>query len=309
MIKIVAAIMIVSFSSFGQDGKLDCKKALKKTPYFARHDFDVQHDSFKMDVEILMNCGDLDSIDIQLLNGSMIAALMIELTHDEQEITYNTIINSINELKRTDDYSKFREAILAYQMLENKLVTVEDFENDMELLFKIGMSSLELENFQAFILTNTEENLTYREALVRFKIAEVNSKPAPPEKVDFIQLTDLESAIKQGEEDGKKVLLFFSAHNCINALKVEQNILTDDEVKLLMHEKFTCFIADVDDRTLDKVTNRAIGEKFLKLQIDNFKITVQPYFCIIDGNGNVLSDIGETKSPEEFIEFLNKGLD
>ena len=63
-----------------------------------------------------------------------------------------------------------------------------------------------------------------------------------------------------------------------------------------------------DDRSPDKETNSTFGKKFTKLQTDNFKTNYQPYFCIINYRGKVISDIGYTKTTEEFVEFLNKGL-
>lgn len=306
--KIISAFLLFSLTSCGQQSKFDCKKNLDKTPYFVRHRVAEPSDSLQIDFEILRNCGKLDSIDSELLTGPMLGSILIQHATNDKIITYNTILNSINAFKKTDSYPKFRDAIIASKTLENKIVTTEDFEKDKELLVKAGLPQSELDSFKTFIQSNVSQKITYKEAFVKYSSRKQSSLPPPPEKIEFNKLVDIESAIKTGKENGKRVLLYFSCYACVNARIVEDRILTDNQIKSLLAEKFNYFIAYVDDRSEDKVTNSTFGEKFIKLQADNFKTNYQPYFCIIDNNGKVLSEIGYTNKTEEFIEFLNKGL-
>lgn len=306
--KIISAFLLLSLTSYGQQNKFDCNKTLDKTPYFVRHSVAEPSDSLQMDFDILRNCGKLDSIDSELLTGPMLGSIMIQHLTNDKVITYNTILKSISAFKKTDNYPKFRDAIITSKTLENKIVTTEEFEKDKELLIKAGLPQSELDGFKAFIQANTSQKMTYKEAFAKYSSTKQNSQPSPPGKIEFSMLSDLESAIKTGKENGKKVLLYFSCYACVNARKVEDRILTDNQVKSLLVEKFNYFIAYVDDRSEDKATNSTVGKKFIKLQADNFKTNYQPYFCIIDNDGKVLSEIGYTSKTEEFIEFLNKGL-
>jgi len=306
--KIISSLLLFSLTSCGQQSKFDCKKTLNKTPYFGRHSVSEPNDSLQIDFDILRNCGKLDSIDSELLTGPLLGSIMFQHATNDKVITYNTILKSINAFKKTDNYSKFRDAIIASKTLENKIVTTEAFEKDKELLIKAGLPQSELDGFKTFIQSNASQKMTYKEAFAKYSSTKQSSQPPTPEKIEFNKLVDLESALKIGKENGKKVLLYFSCYACVNARKVEDRILTDNQIKSLLAEKFNYFIAYVDDRSEDKATNSTVGEKFIKLQADNFKTSYQPYFCIIDNSGKVISEIGYTNKTEEFIEFLNKGL-
>jgi len=306
--KIISAILLISLASCGQPSKFDCKKTLDKVPYFVRHNITEPNDSLQIDFDILRSCSKLDSIDSELLTGPMLGSIMIQQATNDKVITYNTILKSINAFKKTDNYPKFRDAIIASKTLENKIVTAEGFEKDKDLLVKAGMPQSDLDAFKIYIQSNGSQKMTYKEAFEKYSASKQNSQPSPPDKIEFNKLVDIESAIKKGKENGKRVLLYFSCYACVNARKVEDRILKDNQVKSLLTEKFNYFIAYVDDRSEDKGTKSTVGEKFIKLQTDNFKTSYQPYFCIIDNAGKILSEIGYTGKTEEFIEFLNKGL-
>jgi len=306
--KIISAILLISLVSCGQPGKFDCKKTLDGIPYFLRHSITESSDSLQIDFEILKDCGELDSIDSELLTGPMLGSIMIQQATNDKVITYNTILKSIKAFKKTDNYSKFRDAIIASKTLENKIITVDEFEKDKDLLVKAGMPISELDAFKDFIQSHYSQKMTYKEAFTKYSASKQNSQPPPPDKIVFNKLVDIESAIKTAKESGKRVLLYFSCYACVNARKVEDRILTDNQVKTLLTEKFSYFIAYTDDRGEDKATNSTVGKKFIKLQSDNFKSSYQPYFCIIDNSGKVLSEIGYTNKTEEFIAFLNNGL-
>ena len=300
--------MLFSLASCGQQNSADCKKILERTPYFIRHSVTETNDSLQMDFDILKICGKLDTIDNELLTGPILGSIMIQHQTKHKKITYNTILNSINAFKKTDNYSKFRDAIIASKTLENKIVSAEVFEKDKDLLLKAGLSQSELDGFKTYIQSNTSQKMTYRKAFAKYSAEKEKSQPTPPEKIEFNKLIDVESAIKVGKENGKRVLIYFSGYACINSRKVEDRILTDDQVKTMLSEKFVCFIAHTDDRTVDKASNSTLGKKFIKIQADNFKSSFQPNFYIIDENGKILSEIGYTSKTEEFIEFLKKGL-
>lgn len=307
-IKTILAFLLISLSALGQEEKFNCIKNLNKTPYFLRHNATEPNDSLQLDFDILKSCGKLDSIDSELLTGPMLGTIIIQYATHDKVITYSSIIKSINEFKKTDSYSEFREAIIASKTLENKTATIDGFEKDKEILLKAGLTQSELEGFKLFIKSNSSQLMTYKEAFAKYTEFKQSSQPLPPEKIEFNKLVDIESAIKTGKENGKKVLLYFSCYACVNARKVEDRVLTDNQVKSILYEKFNYFIAYTDDRSIDKATNSTVGKKNIKMQSDNFKTNFQPYFCIIDNDGKVLSEIANTLDTAEFIEFLKKGL-
>ncbi|MBL7888650.1 MAG: hypothetical protein JNL24_03800 [Bacteroidia bacterium] len=306
-IKLILFILLFSAPLFSQAQK-DCKQVLDKIPYFVSHAVTEPNDSINNDFDILKSCGNLDSIDSELLSGPMIASILMQHATEEKLITYHTILKSFNSFKQSENYSKLRNAIIASKTLENKIVSIEVFEKDKELLLQAGLPPSELEPFKKFIQSNDFQNITYKQAFALYSLSKDNTASTLPEKLEFTKLTDLESAIKTGKGNGKKVLLYFSGYACVNARKIEDRVLIDNQVKSIIAEKFNYFIAYTDDKTEDIATGSTVGAKFIKLQTEQFKTNYQPYFCIINESGKVLSEIGYTNNTQEFIEFLNKGL-
>lgn len=306
--KILSTFIFISLTSYGQQNNLDCSKVLNKTPYFITNKVIEPSDSLQLDFDILKNCGKLDSIDIGLLSGPMLGTIMIQDATNNTLTTYKSIIESINDFKKTEQYSKNREALIISKTLENKIVTADELEKDKELLIKVGLSDKEFEGFRKFVLTNSSQNLTYKDAFTKYSADKQSSQPSSTEIIEFNKFVEIESAINTGKENGKKVLLYFSCYGCINARKVEERVLNDKKVKSLLKENYMLFIAYSDDRSKDPATGSTVGEKIIKLQSDNFKTDYQPYFCVIDYNGKLLSEIGYTTKPSEFIDFLKKGM-
>lgn len=237
-----------------------------------------------MDFDILKKCGELDSIDSSLLlNESWINVIMMNRlymnypfgTNDtilkfNQVTTYDTILRYIDVYKKTKQYTEFRSGFMSSTQLIEKQKSKDAF-------------------FEKYLNVNG-----------------IRTPPAP-EKIEFNKLEDVKTAIQIAKKSGKRALLYFSCHTCAKAQEVENGILTYDPIKRLVAENFSCFIAHTDDKEVDPKTNSTLGKKFSKLQLDKFKADLQPYFCIIDYNGKVLSEIFYTSYTEDFIDFLNKG--
>lgn len=302
-------LLTITLTSYAQTNDFDCAKNLNKIPYFARHNNSEQpSDSLQIDIQILKNCGHLDSIDNEILTGPMLGAMMVKLISNGKKTTYQELINDINEFKKSPAYPKFRETVITSRIFEKKMVDMNSFEKDKELLIKLQMQEDEIAKFHVFLKANASEKMTYKEALTKYW----NSKPdhqLPERKViQFSELTDLDNAIKAGKENNKRILIYFTCWACVNSRKMELQILTDNDVKALINQKFVYFAAYVDSRELDETTKSTIGKKHQQLQHDKFKSNWQPQFYIIDDKGQVISEISYTTSTDEFIQFLNKGL-
>lgn len=281
--KIIVSFIILALTSCGQPKASDCAIVLKRTPYFIRHGFE-RNDSLQMDFDILKKCGELDSIDSALLlNESWMMVIMTNswymnytfgnkdnILQNNQVTTYDTILRYIYLYKKSSQYTEFRSGFMSPTQRIEKQKSNDAY-------------------FEKYLNANG-----------------VRTPPAP-EKIEFYRLEDIKTAIQIAKKSGKRALLYFSCHTCAKALEVENGILTYDPIKRLMAENFSCFIAHTDDKEVDPKTNSTLGKKFSKLQLDKFKTDLQPYFCIIDYNGKVLSEIFYTSYTEDFIDFLNKG--
>ncbi len=303
-------LLLASLFSKGQTTEPDCKKILDKEPYFMHRPANLSKDSVQLDMDILRRCGNLDSIDNELLKGSVLGTLLVELATKSKVVTYRDILNSINQFKKGEDYLKFRETIIISKTLERKIVTREELEKDKELLAKVGMPGDEIEKFKLFIDVNADEQMTYKEAFEKFISSRPSYLTSKSEKkiLEFEDLIDVDHAIKVSVKKNKKVLIYFTCYACVNARKMEDFVLTDERVKMILTQKYSYFAAYVDAKNPDSKSHLTVGQKYQKLQSEKFKSSYQPYFYVIDDGGNVISEIGYTNKPQDFIDFLNKGL-
>lgn len=304
-VNLIIGLLLILMPSCGEKKKFDCDNILNQTPYFINGDLNETNDSIIKDFEILINCGELDSIDSELLKGPILSTVILQLINEDKEITYNSVLDVINDFKKTENYDEFREIVIALKSIENKIVSLNDFEKDKEFLTIAGYTPLFLEGFKEFILSNSSQKMTYKNAIFQYSNINKNNLAQESERLEFFDLISLESAIKEAKEKNKKVLLFFSSHSSASAKKMQDSILSNNEVKSILSKNFICFIAYTDDRSEDPVSNSTVGKKNLKIQIDNFEANYQPHFCILDKNGKLLSEIGYTNQLGLFLSFLN----
>ena len=284
---------------------MDCDKNLDKVPYFATHNVTTGGpDSIQTDFKILKECGQLDSIDSDLLTGPMIGSILVAQATEGKEITYRSILKSINEFKQTNNYKIFRDA----KMLESKIVSLSNLETDRQLMVNIGMPESEIENLKEFVKMHSEEKMTFKQAYTGYMASKPKEQIHEATKLKFADLGDLDNAIKSGKENKKAILIYFTCYACVNARKMEDNILTNEQVKSLLTNNYVDFSAYVDDKTLNANTNSTIGSKYMKLQSEKFKNNYQPNFVIIDDKGNVIASLGYTNKTDEFVDFLKKGM-
>jgi thioredoxin-related protein len=296
--------VIISLTSCGQS-KLDCDKSLDKVPYFARHGVNSEHtDSIETDFKVLKECGQLDSTDCGLLTGPMLGSILVEQAVKGKEVTYRSVLKSTSEFKQTDHYKNFRDA----KLLESKVVNLSNWESDRQLLMKAGMTESETENLKEFVKMHSGEKMTFKQAYIGYMASQPKESTQEKTKLKFADLGDLDNAIRSGKENKKAILIYFTCNACANARKMEDNILTNEQVQSLLTSHFVYFSAYVDDKTPDAQTNQTIGNKYMKLQSEKFKNNYQPNFVIIDEKGNVLASLGYTNSTDEFIEFLKRGI-
>ncbi|MDB5121352.1 MAG: thiol:disulfide interchange protein, partial [Sphingobacteriales bacterium] len=117
----------------------------------------------------------------------------------------------------------------------------------------------------------------------------------------------------------KPVLLDFTGHSCANCRRMEESVWSDPEVLHRIKEDFVLISLYVDDRieldekdkyisTFSGKNIKNIGQKWSDFQASTFKTNSQPYYVILNHNGEILG------KPEAFnldidnyIQFLDKG--
>ncbi|OFX84351.1 MAG: hypothetical protein A2W99_01125 [Bacteroidetes bacterium GWF2_33_16] len=130
---------------------------------------------------------------------------------------------------------------------------------------------------------------------------------------------DYEQGMACAKKLNKPVLLDFKGHQCANCKDMEMNVWSDTEVLKRLQNDFVIIALYVDDRTtlpenewvtsaIDGKVKKTIGKKYADFQISKFNINSQPYYVLVDHNGDKLNDPkGHDLNIKNFINFLDEG--
>jgi hypothetical protein len=159
--------ILLSFISCRSRKSPNCKKDLDKVPYVIRPSPSATSDSMKTDLEIFSKCGKLDSIDMELVKGTILGRVLIH-TPKDRPVTYRVVLKSIDEFRASSDYTLFRQSTIILKTLEHKIVNIAEFEKDRILFERLGASEKDIEEFKAFLISNHISNMTYKAAFEKY---------------------------------------------------------------------------------------------------------------------------------------------
>jgi len=118
-----------------------------------------------------------------------------------------------------------------------------------------------------------------------------------------------DSLLLDAKSSGKPLLLYFYGSNNINSWNFNANVLSDPEVRRVIQTAFYPVLLDVESR----VPTFKMGKRNFEFQQKVFSYATQPFFVIIDLQGNVISKKGylgnEYRLKEEFVKFLALGFE
>ena len=148
-----------------------------------------------------------------------------------------------------------------------------------------------------------------------------------PKYADLLQLPhhlqgyfDYEQALECAREQNKPLFIDFTGHGCVNCREMESRVWSDKEVMRRLTDEYVIVALYVDDKTTlpeeewvtstyDGKIKKTIGKKNADFQVSRFKINAQPYYCLLDTDGNLLTEpMGYNLNVSEFVEFLDEGL-
>ena len=128
---------------------------------------------------------------------------------------------------------------------------------------------------------------------------------------------DYDEAIKLSREQNKPIFLDFTGHGCVNCREMESVVLSDKEVLQILHDNYIVASLYVDDRRElpepfvgeDGLEYTEVGEKWTYVQQHEFGALSQPYYVLVDADGNRLNgSFAFDKNVGKFVEFLKGGL-
>ena len=128
---------------------------------------------------------------------------------------------------------------------------------------------------------------------------------------------DYDEAVKMSREQNKPIFLDFTGHGCVNCREMESVVLSDKEVLQILHDNYIVASLYVDDRRElpepfvgeDGLEYTEVGEKWTYFQQHEFGALSQPYYVLVDADGNRLNgSFAFDKNVGKFVEFLKGGL-
>ncbi len=136
----------------------------------------------------------------------------------------------------------------------------------------------------------------------------------------FEAFFDLDEAKAYAREQGKPVFIDFTGKTCANCREMEHYVWSDSEVKRILNEDYVMVSLYCDANTIslpesewvttDKGrTLKSLGQKNLNYQKTAFNMNAQPYYVVIDADGNVLTkeNYKYNRDVQKFIDWLNEG--
>lgn len=131
---------------------------------------------------------------------------------------------------------------------------------------------------------------------------------------------DYEQALAYSKQVGKPVLLDFTGWSCVNCRKMEESVWPDPAVLRRLKEEYILVSLYVDDRTelaaeeqyvsdFSGRTIRRVGQKWSDLQASRFGTNAQPFYVIVDGEGDQLVPArAYDEDIAAYVAFLDSGL-
>ena len=132
------------------------------------------------------------------------------------------------------------------------------------------------------------------------------------------RFTDYEQAMAAARAEGKPVFIDFTGFGCVNCRKMEAAVWTDPRVADKLRNDFVLVSLFVDDKTPlaqpfevtddqgNTKTLRTVGAKWSYLQSHKFGANAQPFYVIVDPDGNPLTGSYSYKEDvPAFLEYMN----
>ncbi len=130
---------------------------------------------------------------------------------------------------------------------------------------------------------------------------------------------DYDQAVKCAKEQNKPIFIDFTGHGCVNCREMEANVWSDPAVLKRLRDDYIVLAMYVDDKTklskdewitssYDNKVKKTIGKKSADFQISKFSVNAQPFYVLMNANGEVLTNPrAYNLDVDAFVKFLDEG--
>ena len=138
---------------------------------------------------------------------------------------------------------------------------------------------------------------------------------------DIIAFTDYDTGMAYAKKIGKPVFLDFTGKACVNCRKMEEKVWSEKKILKKLKNDIVLISLYVDYREalpkseqyVSKVTGKkvkTVGNKWSDFQMKKYKTNAQPYYVILNNEGDNLSEpVGYTPDADEYDVWLKSGID
>ncbi|MDQ1770618.1 thioredoxin fold domain-containing protein [Labilibaculum sp. A4] len=131
---------------------------------------------------------------------------------------------------------------------------------------------------------------------------------------------DYKEGMDAAKKQNKPVFMDFTGHGCVNCREMEANVWSDPQVLKRLREDYVVIAMYVDDKTklpkeewivssYDGKKKKTLGKKNADFQISNYNINAQPYYCLLNSDGeDIASPRAYDLDAGKFVEFLDEGI-
>ena len=131
---------------------------------------------------------------------------------------------------------------------------------------------------------------------------------------------DYDQGLTCAKEQNKPIFVDFTGHGCVNCREMEANVWSDPQVLKRLREDYIVIALYVDDKTklpesewitseYDGKVKKTVGKKYADFQIVRFNVNAQPYYCLLDTKGELLTTPrAYDLDVDEFVDFLDRGI-
>lgn len=139
----------------------------------------------------------------------------------------------------------------------------------------------------------------------------------------FKEFDDYDKGMQYAKDNNMPVLIDFTGHGCVNCRKMESAVFDTERIHKAINENYVLIKLVVDDKkdlsqpyTVEEngktIIIETIGDKWSYLQRHKFQKSTQPFYVILDNEGNPLSssrgyDVNESVSA--FESWLLDGVE
>jgi len=137
---------------------------------------------------------------------------------------------------------------------------------------------------------------------------------------DIIAFNDYDLGMDYAKKVNKPVLLDFTGWACVNCRKMEARVWSDPSVLQILKNDIVLISLYVDDKRplpeseqyTSEVTGKKIkyiGNKWSDFQIKKYKANAQPYYVLLDHDGNNLNEhVAYNTDIQAYLDWLNDGI-